>query len=332
MQEMYTIGIDLGGTKIEAAAITLSGEIIHSHSILTKVTAGYPGVKAQLVEIIHTITSLLPANSLLGIGIGVPGQVEAKTGDVIFAPNLQWHQVPLLQDLEEACNSPIFVLNDLRAITVGEWLFGAGKNSSNLFCMFIGTGIGGGMICEGRLMQGSENSFGEVGHTPVNFKGPICTCGNHGCLEAYAGGWAIARNAKERIQADPSKGKAILKHCSRVEDINATHVFQAYREGDPLASEVVEEAIEALIAGCIGVVNLTNPEKLILGGGVLNGFQGFFQRIKRGIEKGALKVAVRSLEIVPAALGKHSGVIGAAAMVIHNQKRGNVGNETTYKL
>ncbi len=329
MPDGYLIGIDLGATKIIAGAVTTSGEIISSYRIPTNVSGGFPGVKSQLIDVLQQIKSDQSLLKLQGIGLGVPGQIDAKTGAVIFAPNLQWHHVPLKKEMEDAFQVPVSILNDVRAITFGEWLFGAGKGSSNVFCMFIGTGIGGGMIYEDRLMLGADNSFGEVGHTPINFLGPTCTCGTRGCLEAYAGGWGIAKRAQEKIQADRSLGKGILKFTAEnIETIEAKQVFQAFKENDPLAKEIIEQATKALISGCIGIVNLMNPSTLILGGGILDGYPELFQTLKKGIEDGALKASTRFLKILPATLGQYSGVLGAAGMVLYDQTRKDIHDET----
>jgi glucokinase len=185
-----------------------------------------------------------------------------------------------IQDrLTQTIGLPKVITNDVRAITWGEWLHGAGMGVNDLVCLFIGTGIGGGVVCGGRVLTGASNTAGELGHMTVDLHGPPCTCGNRGCLEALAGGWAIARRALQAINDNPAAGKALLKAAGLNQpiwpkDVNAKVVTDAARAGDPLAHLLVDEITQALIAGAVGLVNASNPSCLILGGGVLEGLPG----------------------------------------------------------
>jgi glucokinase len=257
------------------------------------------------------------AISLSGIGIGVAGQVDPGTGGVIFAPNLDWHNVPLGADLEKECALPVVVTNDVRAALWGEWLFGAGRGAGDLLCIFVGTGIGGGIVCGGRVLEGCTNTAGEIGHITVDLNGPICHCGNWGCMEAIAGGWGIARRTKESVQADPVSGSTILKLAGgKVEDITARTVAQAFFDGDMLAGEIIKEVTDALAAGIASLVNALNPCQIILGGGFIEGMPELVSRIDDGVRRRALSAATGGLTVCASKLGNDAGIIGAAALAM----------------
>lgn len=314
---MEAIGIDLGGTKIEAGRIDSSGNVLQHLRVKTDAAGGPKAIENQIQEAVLELQkgSNVP---LAGVGIGVAGQIDPHTGVVYFAPNLpDWHNVPLRANLENALRLKIKIVNDVRAITIGEWLFGAGKGVQDLVCVFVGTGIGGGVVSGGTLLTGCSNTFGEVGHMTIDLYGPVCTCGNRGCWESIAGGWGIAKYARECVIADRLQGARVLELANNeIDKITAKTVVEAYWEDDHLAKIIIEHVKTALIAGCVSLVNLYNPERLILGGGFLDGMPDLIPLIDIGIRQFALKAATKSLEIVPAKLGKQVGVIGAASVVL----------------
>jgi glucokinase len=209
---------------------------------------------------------------------------------------------------------PVSVLNDVRAATWGEWLHGAGRGYDDLVCLFIGTGIGGGAVCGGRLLTGADNSGGEFGHIGVSLDGPRCSCCNRGCLESLAGGWAIARQAREAIGADPPAGKGMLDRADKdMQRVTARVVADAFHEGDSLATQIVERVSSALESGTVSMVNAFNPRRIILGGGVIHGLPELRNRLESHLRRNALKVAVESLEVVTASLGEDAAALGAAA-------------------
>lgn len=311
------IGVDLGGTKIEVGRVDLSGNVLQHLRLSTDALGGPQAIEKQITESVSTLLEFSNA-PVSGVGIGVAGQVDASTGMVRFSPNLpNWHDVPLRDHLERALGLPVKIVNDVRAIALGEWFFGAGQGIQDLVCVFIGTGIGSGVVSGGRLLAGHSNTLGEVGHMSIDLNGPICTCGNRGCWEAMAGGWGIAKYAKERIADQPALGSIMLKSADHdLNRITAKIVVEAYRLNDPLGMQIIERVKMALIAGCVNLVNIYNPQRLILGGGFLDGVPELFPFIEAGVRTLALKAATESLEVVPAKLGKQVGVIGAAAIVL----------------
>jgi glucokinase len=236
------------------------------------------------------------------------------TGVVHFAPNLRWENVPLRAELERALGLPVAVTNDVRAATWGEWRCGAGAGVADLVVLFVGTGIGGGVVSGGRMLVGHSNTAGEVGHTTVVANGRQCHCRNRGCLEAYAGGWAIGERAQQAAQADPAAGATLVALAGGLDGITAGTVSAAYGRGDALARRLVEEVGAYLGAGAVSLVNAFNPARLVLGGGVIDGLPDLLPIIERDVREHALPTAVDGLEVVAAALGNQAPAIGAAAL------------------
>ncbi len=309
-----TIGIDLGGTKIEAALIDGDGKMLNSVRVKTEAGDGADAVVDRIETMIGELTAKTNGNRPAAAGIGLAGQIDTVHGIVNSAPNLGWKDYPLNDVLQDKLDMPLKIDNDVRMAAYGEWKYGAGRNLDNLVCIFVGTGVGGGIISEGHLIHGQNNTAGEIGHTTVNLQGPSCSCGNFGCLEAYAGGWAIARTAKEIIAKDRKAGSAILNYAdNKADDITAENVVDAARENDPLGLYIMRQASEALIAGCASLINIFSPQRLILGGGIIEGYREIIETIAHGIGRRALSSAMKNIEIVKAELGPNAGVIGAAA-------------------
>lgn len=240
-----TLGIDLGGTKVETSLVDPAGHIISSHRSPTQPEKGPDGVIADIIKCVRGCLGAA-GKTAQAAGIGMAGQIEKDTGIVRFAPNLGWHDVPLKASLEKELNVPVFVTNDVRAATYGEWRYGAGKGSNDLVCIFVGTGIGGGVVSGGRLLEGCNNAAGELGHMTIVTDGRKCHCRNYGCLEAYAGGWAIAERTQEAVQSEPELGRPIIELAGSIGQISALTVTQAYANGEPLARRIVEETAQYL--------------------------------------------------------------------------------------
>jgi glucokinase len=316
MEEPWSIGVDLGGTKLEVAHIDAQGRVRQRLRKPTNVKGGPSAIIEDVIASVWTLRETADS-SPAGVGVGVAGQVEKETGKVTFAPNLDWRDVPLQADLQRSIGLPVIVTNDVRAATWGEWLHGAGRGCDDLLCMFVGTGVGGGVVSGGRMLAGCNNTAGEVGHITVDMNGPPCSCGNRGCLEALAGGWAITRLARETVAADPDGGRLLLEMAGGfIEEINVATVARAVRGGDPMARQLMDRAASALIAGASTLINAFNPCRLILGGGVIMGVPELIGRIDKGVRGQALAAACASLIVLPAGLRTDAGVIGAAALAI----------------
>jgi glucokinase len=316
-QDQYIVGIDIGATKIEIGVVNQRGKIQCTRRVEIQKEKNFVQVQSQLIEIIREFQHSFPC--LIAIGIGIAGQIDIHTGEVLFAPNLQWKNVPLQKNLAQIIQLPVRVVNDVHAITWGEKLFGAGTNCDDLLCLFIGTGIGAAFVHEGHFLTGITHTFGEIGHMTVDYKGLVCSCGKQGCLESIAGGWGIAMQAKELIKRNPDLNPKILLSLAhqKIDCLTAKTVIEAYRLGDEVAKQVMEQAEQALILGCASAINILNPKRLILGGGVLDGMPEWIPMIEKGIKEYALQAATRDLEVVKAKLGKKVGVIGSAAFMFH---------------
>lgn len=308
MTDRTAIGVDVGGTKIALASVDAEGKMHFVKKYPTQAERGSAFVIDALIASLEDNIQQ-SGSQPSAIGIGIPGQVEEKSGTVLLAPNLDWHQVPFKAILEQHFQIPIFITNDVRAATWGEWRHGAGKGQQDIVCLFIGTGIGGGIISGGKMLTGANNSAGEWGHTRVSLDGPLCSCGSKGCLESFAGGWALARQARE----NPSL--LLLKLCGQdVTKMDAHHIIDAANQGDPFSIHLVERALEALTASCISIVNALNPSLLILGGGLGEALPHLIEKVKEGIASSALPAARAACRVVPAQLKNDAGIIGAASL------------------
>jgi glucokinase len=311
-EKPLTLGVDLGGTKVETALVDSGGHILSSHRYSTHPEKGVQGIINDIAACVDHCLSK-GRKEALALGIGIAAQVNLK-GVVRSSPNLGWQNVPLKDKLEEKLKLPVVATNDVRAASWGEWCFGAGKGVNDFVVLFVGTGIGGGVVSGGKMLEGCSNTAGELGHTILRVDGRDCHCPNRGCLEAYAGGWAIAERAQEAVRENSEAGKTLDSLAGSTEKITAATVSQAYHKGDSLAVQLVEQTAQYLSEGLVGIVNAFNPCLLILGGGVIEGLPEMIKTMEAVIKKRALKPAVEKLNIVKAALGNKAGIVGAAAL------------------
>lgn len=310
----YGVGVDLGGTNISIALVDLKGQIKNKIKISTQLDKHANFIIKTIIENIKIlIKGLNPAP--LGIGVGAAGQVDHKHGVIQFSPNLRWRNVPLVAEIKSKFNLPVSIDNDANAACLGEFLFGAGKGATNIICVTLGTGVGGGMIFDGKLYRGANGSAGEVGHLIVEPNGRKCNCGNHGCLEAYVGAWHI----RERIIEKIKEGRRTI--ITRL--VNGTFskitpkiLEEAALYNDKLAFEIWEETGRYLGIGLASLINVFNPDKIIIGGGVANAGKIILNPVLRTIRKRALTVPLQEVKIVRAKLGEEAGVIGAAMLVM----------------
>lgn len=294
MHSRCAIGIDIGGTKAEVALVREDGYILKTERFDTNDSMSADEIVVKIVEIVG---SLLSSSNPLAVGVGVAGQIDRTTGTVIFAPNLNWHDVPLQKKISEALQLPTVVSNDGRMGTWGEWKLGAGKGAKDLVCIFVGTGIGGGIISNNCVLEGYSNTAGEIGHCIIDFRGPSCTCGSKGCVEAYAGGWGIVERFQQLTNAK----------------ISSKEVFEESLKGNLKAIKVINEAIEALAALSISLIHAFNPEKLIFGGGVIEAQPQLVELIEKKVCQQALTAAKKELVIRKGELKGKAIVIGAAS-------------------
>jgi glucokinase len=313
-KNLYTLGVDLGGTKIDTALVDFCGNIVCSHYRFINPTRN-PDI--AISEIIDSVQICLKKTGKVAssLGLGVAGQIENIKGIVRRSPNLpDWKDVPLKARLEESLQIPVTINNDVRVITWGEWKHGAARGLNDFVCLFLGTGIGGGIVSKGQLLEGSQNIAGELGHMTIVAAGRKCHCPNEGCLEAYVGGWAIAERAQDAVRANPEAGKLMISLAGDISNITAATISKAFKNNDALASRIVKDTAKYLSAGLVSIVNIFNPCLIILGGGVIQGLPELISLSEKRVRSYALQPALDNLNIVSGTLGNKAGVIGAAAL------------------
>lgn len=311
------IGIDVGGTNVKIALVDGEGKIIYSNSVPTYAQMGYEYTVNNIKQAIRDLMkeTNTDAKEIEGIGFDFPGQVDYKTGVVKLAPNIPgWVNVPIAQMIEEEFNIPTRIDNDVRCATLGELKFGAGKGCENFVCITVGTGIGSGLVINGQLVRGAANAAGEIGHIKLQMNGgPICGCGDTGCLEAFASGPSIVAMAQEYLKG--GKSTKFREMAGADGEITPYIVAKAAEAGDPVAKRIFEIVGTYIGMGLVSVINLLNPEKVIIGGGVAAAGDLLLDPIRKTIKERAMVVAGNSVEIVPAELGNSAGVIGASMLV-----------------
>jgi len=308
------IGLDLGGTFIKIGLVDQEGQILKQDKVPTYASEGRDKVLAQMTESINSMLKHCPKEVIRGIGIGTPGLVD-KEGRVFLAPNLPaWDNLHLRKIFADKFSLPVRVDNDVNTITAGEYKFGAGKGYHTLICITLGTGLGGGVVIGDKLYRGAEYSACEIGHIPICYNGPVCKCGNKGCIERYVGSAYIAQMAKEEIKKGrATKIKEIVK--GNLEEITPKVIFQAYQAGDELAKEIWIKVGIYLGTMFSGLVNLLNPELIIIGGGVAKVGEILFDTIKKEIDKRSFALLAEEVKVVPAKLGEDAGIVSAASLI-----------------
>ncbi|MDD5080310.1 MAG: ROK family protein [Candidatus Omnitrophica bacterium] len=302
MSKKYIIGIDLGGTNLKVALV---GPDFKIKDRLVLSTADFNEKSGLIQAIIFAVTRIIASNqcaksAVLGVGLGLPGPIDADKGLVHFFPNIPgWKEVYLKKILEQKIKLPVFIDNDANLMALAESRMGAAKGMRNAVCITLGTGVGGGIIIDNRLYRGSTFSAGEIGHMPVNEKGPDCNCSGFACLEAYIG------NKKLLNQAKSAFGRQIsLEELSRLS-----------AKKNRKAVLIWERMAQRLGVVLSGIVNLLNPDCIVIGGGVANAGRIIFDQVKENILTRAMVVQAKHVKIVRARLGSDAGMIGAALLV-----------------
>ncbi len=315
-EENVYAGIDIGGTNIKYGLVDGRGKILFKEQRPTMVEKGADPLMHLVTNIserllYHAAEEDLPVKYL---GVGTPGAVD-RTGKVIsLSPNINgWQGMEIGKLLRERLNLPVLVDNDVNAMAVAESRFGAAVGYQSVVCVAVGTGVGGGIVINGKLWRGANFTAGEIGHMSINTNGPQCRCGNKGCLEVYCSSAAIIGKIKARIGNElPPIFEEVLE--SNIENLSIKRVFAAAKKGDPDAMAVITETAEHLGAGLASVVNLINPEIVVIGGGVADGGAGFVETVSAEIRKRAFGSATENLRVARATLGNDAGFIGAGIL------------------
>ena len=310
------IGVDVGGTKVAAGLVNSAGEI--SYQMRTPMAAN--DAAAGLAAVIAAIDSVRKANSsqsnaISGIGICAPGPLDPRTGTVINPPNLPgWRNFPLAAEISKIYSLPVRVDNDGNAAALAEALWGAGRGFRNVFCATIGTGIGTGIVFDGRIYHGRTGAAAEGGHNTIDYRGPRCGCGKLGCIEAFASGPAIARRAAEKIAKDGRASLMLDMVSGQPDRISSEMVGKAYAAGDLLAREVLLETALLLTVWLGNIIDLLEPDVMIIGGGAGAMLRPFFGEIQERLPSWCVNTHCQEIPLVMAHYGADAGIAGGAAL------------------
>ncbi len=302
MADRAFIGVDLGGTNLRTALVSPQGDIFNRLKEPTKASEGREKVMARLIGNIERQLAHARSRGLTiaGAGVGAPGVIHADTGVVVKSPNFpDWNDFPLKQDLERELRLPVSVENDANAAALGEQWRGAGRGIGSMIFLTLGTGVGGGIVLNGRIWHGADGMAGEVGHMTIVPEGRVCGCGNRGCLEMYVSSRGILQSYEE------ASGRS---HAVSSED-----VYEAARAGEAAARKVMDETGRTLGIGIANLINIFNPEMVVIGGGVKDAWSLFIEEARAEIKRRAFAYPAERTRIVPSELGDDAGMIGAVA-------------------
>lgn len=317
----YVIGVDLGATNIVCVLSSKDGKIITKD---TRKTFGDKGKEKTISQIINSAKNVLregeklgvSAKSILGMGVGGPGPINSDSGVIHIAPNIPgWINTSLVKELGNELDLPIFLENDANAAALGEWWLGAGKDVDNLVLLTLGTGIGGGIIINGEVLHGIGQTAGEIGHMVIHEGGLLCGCGNRGCFEAYASAKAVVNRTLSAIKKGKKTELTDLVE-NKLEKITCKLVYDTARKGDNLCKHIVEETGKYLGIGISNIINIINPQMVVLGGGMAKAGELLFDPVRKYVGEHAFNAAMEGVKIVPATLGTNAGATGAVAFVL----------------
>jgi len=318
----FVLGVDLGGTNIVVGAMPLDGS--RMIGVRSEPTHAYEGADAVVARIVRMARDVMDAtiadtgvrnDAFVGVGIGSPGPLDRETGVVLITPNLGWTNFPLRDRVAEGVGLPAALDNDANCATLGEWWIGAAQGAQHVIGLTIGTGIGGGIIVDGALYHGATGIAGELGHITIDAHGRRCGCGNDGCLEAYASGPAIAQRAREALDGERDSVMSALVNGD-LSLLTAHTVFAAAEQHDAIARDVVRDTARFLGIGIANLLNIFNPEVVVIAGGVTQAGETLFAPLRAEVRRRAFKPAVSACRIVPGTLPGTAGVAGAIAMYL----------------
>jgi glucokinase len=316
----WVVGVDLGGTNIVVGLLPMEGGEVHGLRVVP--TEAHRGAKFVVDRIIELVEGAIAEvigqyggdrSDLAGVGIGSPGPLNREAGMVINTPNLGWRNFPLRDLIANALNLPATLDNDANCATYGEWWLGAGRDVDTLVGLTLGTGIGGGIVLGGEIYHGASDIAGEIGHMTIDSTGRRCNCGNYGCMEAYASGPAIALRATEGIEAG---AETILTEMvdGDLTRITAATVYEGVVAGDAYSTEVMKDTAKFLGTGIASIINILNPEMVVIAGGVTRAGDHLFVPLRAEVRRRAFRSAEERCQIVSGTLPGTAGVVGAVAV------------------
>ncbi len=314
--EKLFIGVDIGGTKVAAGVVNSAGKIVaSSRSPMAARGSAEEGFQA-VTRGIDTLMRDRRAKTASAIGISVPGWIDAARGSLLSATNIPcWRDFPLAPRIEKRYGLRTRIANDANVAALAEAVWGAGKKCKNVFYVTLGTGIGTGIVLDRRIYDGRTGIAGEGGHTIIDYRGPLCGCGKRGCIEAYASGTAIGKRAQERLAENGSGDSQMLALADgKIDGVSCEIVGKAAAQGDPLATEVLNEAAERLGIWLGNIIELLEPDVIVIGGGVGHLMMSYAGKLRETLETWAINPRWREIPIVEAKYGPESAMVGAAAL------------------
>ncbi len=317
------IGVDIGGTSVKLGLVDSRGKVLSRASFLTRNARGRKKFLRILGDHVASLAEEAARRKLkvAGVGVGAPGPIDVERGFVYSLTNIRgWKNTPLKKILEKGLKLPVFVDNDANAMALAEARFGAGRGARHGIFLTLGTGVGGGIVLDGKLFHGPHYSAAEIGHSVINEDGPRCACGSRGCIETYVGSGHFIKEIKKRLA---SGTKSVLNRRFMKDRLVLTPklVAEAARRGDVLSKRMWEEAGAHLGTALAGLVNILNPERIVIGGGLAQEWRLFFGPLKAALKKKAFPIAARSVKVLPAILGVDAGLVGAAALAFGPAKK-----------
>lgn len=310
----YYIGIDLGGTNIKAGVVNENFEIVATANVKTNLPRSAEEICNDMAEVAVKAVSKagLTLEQIESVGVGTPGTANSATGIVEYSNNLGFVNVPMAEMIRNKLDRPVYIENDANAAAYGEYVAGAAKGSNHAVCITLGTGVGGGIIIDGKIYSGFNYAGAEIGHTVIEVDGPQCTCGRKGCFETFSSATGLIRMTKEAMEADKSsKMWSMMKNYG--DKISGRLAFDAMRAGDKSAKAVVDKYIKYLAAGITNTINIFQPDILCIGGGVCNEGDPLLLPLRELVDKEVYTRASKNkTKIVIAKLGNEAGIIGAA--------------------
>lgn len=312
------IGVDLGGTFIKAALIDESGNILYKEEAPTLAERGPDDILRRIEGMIREIATKngLAVADLAGLGIAIPGFIDDESGVADEVVNIGWRDVPVREPLKQRLGIHVSMENDANAAALGEAWVGAGRGRRFALCVTLGTGVGGGVVIDGKVLRGANTMAGEIGHMVMVPGGAACNCGHHGCLETISSATGVVRMAREALAAAQQTGAHST--LSDDQELTAADVFAAADAGDALANEVVDKAIETLAWGLGTAANVINPEVIVIGGGMSRAGARLFDPLRVALPNYALRRVAAAVTLVPAELGNDAGVVGAARLALYS--------------
>ena len=312
---MYYIGLDVGGTTFKAGVVNEKGEILVKNAYPTGVERPYQEIIADMAKLCCQVTAEagLEMKDIAAVGVGVPGMFSNKTGMIPFCTNLGWHDVPFVAEMKKHLDVPVYGDNDATVAGLAESVAGASAGVDSSVILTLGTGVGGGIIINGRPFSGAHGCGSEIGHMIIKMDGEMCTCGNAGCFERYASATAIIREAKKALKENA--GSSIMEKCGGdMEKINAKMVIDAAKEGDETAKKVFGGYVRALAHGIVSIINMIDPEVIVLGGGVSAAGEFLLDAVREAVKPLVFFKTMPYARIELAQLGNDAGIIGAAML------------------